>query len=570
MKFELNKFFEIEGKDYDVSYAIDEYINSERYKHGNNYGEIYPIVDTCDTEDWTTIHRDLGENRIFKFDISKEEDKYFVDIDHPIAIELLQSGNCKFGKRSIVETFRDTPRIKIITLDIVLNEVEILKHVSSVKYKIDRVKEGSWFGNNVRIEYYSIFDKNIIGYNNIETKEFVNLIINETCVFKGELKDLLYGSNIKPDVFRKYLMYLDTKGIDAIIGLDEIEEHYTESNISWWHTPERCFKKVYEYGGLELVNNKYNTSNIFNLEVFATNSKYTQYFVLYSKENGYVIKYFDKLKHALDYIRENCKMSLQEYIRIKKSIDLNLKNVKECRVDIFPYLKEDTCNKTEKINNLTTYVDRLPIRTSSIVRDSSRGLDSDLIFYYKNEPINSFKVLGKEDQYEKCIFIGSSNHQDYILVSEDFTKVFVEIPRRGVLKEKFDINIVYDENSCDILGNDDEFSLRKCKKIFTPLFDEEDKRLHVCVNIKDKNILDILPTDIMDHIYNRYGKYIHSIEYTCKQFLKNIEENTKIFNSIDKKELGEYFGLYEDGVLPKKNELILDELIKIRRFVLDK
>lgn len=572
MKFKLDKFFEFRGKSYDVSYAIDEYMDSDSYKHGV-YGEIYPVANKYDTKDWSIIHENLGENRIFKFSITKENDDYFVEIDHPVAIELMQSGNCKFSKRSFIDESEDEPKFKIITLDIILNEVELFKYTSSVKYKIDRVKLGTWFGNSVRIEYFSILDKNIIGYNDIETKEFINLIINENCVFRGELRALLYGSNIKPDVFRKYLMFLDTKGIDVVIDHDIIEEHYTESNISWWHTPERCFNKVYyEDKGLELVNNKYNTSNTFNLEIFTTDSKYTQYFVLYSEENGQVIQYFNKLKHVLDYIRENCRMSLQEYIRIKESIkDLDLKNMEECKVDIFPYLNEDTGDIIEKINNLTAYVDRLPILTSGIIRQSSRDLDSDLIFYYKDEAINSFKVLGKEDQYEKCIFIRSSrNHQNYILVSEDFSKIFVEIPRRKVLKERFDINVVYDENSCDILGNDDEFSLEKCKKIFTPLYDESDKSLYVCVNIKDKNILDILPTSIMDHIYHKYGKYIDSIEYICKQFLKNVELNTKIFNSIDKKELGEYFGLYENGVLSEKNNSILNELIKIRGFVLNK
>ena len=322
-----------------------------------------------------------------------------------------------------------------------------------------------------------------------------------------------------------------------------------------------------------MINNKYNTSNRFNLEIFTTDSKYTQYFVLYSEENGCVIKYFNKLKHILDYIRENCRISLQEYMIISKSIkDLDLKNMEEYKVDIFPYLKEDNDSIIEKICNLTSYVDKLPIRESSIIYHSSSDLDPGLIFYYKNKPINEFKVLGKEDQYEKCIYVGikNSNHRNYILVSEDFSKVFVEIPRDKVLKERFDINLVYDEKSCDILGNDDEFSLEKCKKIFTPLYDEEDKRLYVCVDIKDKNTLNILPTSLMDHIYHKYGKYFQSIEYTCRQFLKNVELNTKIFNSIDKKELGEYFGLYENGVLSEKNDSILNELIRIRRFVLDK
>ena len=40
MKFELSKFYELDGKTYDVSYAIDKYIQSDRYRRGiTNYGE---------------------------------------------------------------------------------------------------------------------------------------------------------------------------------------------------------------------------------------------------------------------------------------------------------------------------------------------------------------------------------------------------------------------------------------------------------------------------------------------------------------------------------------------------
>ena len=126
MKFELNKFYELDGKTYDVSYAIDKYIENDRYKHGVNYGEINPVANKRDPEDWMTVHRDLGENRIFKFEnITKEGDKYFVEINHPFAIKLLQSGDCKFSKRSFVDISSEIPRFEIITLDIVLNDLMV-------------------------------------------------------------------------------------------------------------------------------------------------------------------------------------------------------------------------------------------------------------------------------------------------------------------------------------------------------------------------------------------------------------------------------------------------------------
>lgn len=575
MKFELSRFYELEGKTYDISYAIDKYIESDRYKHGVNYGEIYPTINERDPEDWMTVHRDLGENRIFKFEnITKEGDKYFVEINHPTAIELLQSGDCKFSKRSFVDMSSDDniPKFEIITLDIVLNDVELLKHTTEVEYKLTKVKEGTWFDNNVKIKYYSIYDKNIIGYDYIDCKEFVILMINNKEVYRGELQSLLYGGIIEPDVFKWFLMYLNEKGEEIVTDYDMVLKMYTDHDIRWWRTPESCFKSVYEYKGLELVNNKYNTTNEFNLEVFTTESKYTQYFVIYSDENKGVIEYFNQFKHVLDYIRDNYKISLQEYNKIVKDIkDLDLKNMEENKINITSYLKLYVDNLIEK---LTECVEALPDQDTGIVHKSSKNLDTDLIFYFKNNAVNTFKVLGEVEEYEKCVYIGvpNSNYENHILVSEDLSKIFVEIPRYKILKDKFDINVVYNEESCDMLGSDNEFSLDKCKKMFKPLYDKEGKRLYVCVNVKDENILGILPNKVMDYINVKYGKYLNNIEDICKQFLDNVEKNTKIFNSIDRQELGEYFGLHFDGSLEiHEDEMqILDELIKVRKYLLNK
>ena len=378
----------------------------------------------------------------------------------------------------------NTPKFELITLDIVLNNVELLKHITEVEYKLDKVKEGTWFDNNIKIKYYSIYDKNIIGYNDIDCKNFVMLMINDKEVYRGELQSLLYGIIVEPDVFKWFLMYLNENGTDVIIDHDIIEKHYTDHDIRWWRTPDSCFKSVYEYKGLELVNNKYNTSNNFNLEVFTTDSKYTQYFILYSEEDKGVIEYSNKFNHILNYIRNNCRISLNEYNKIIKDIkDLDLKNTeKGNKIDITLYLKSSHMDDT--IEKLTEYVKALPDQDTGIVHQSARKLNTDLIFYFKNKAINTFKVLGEVEEYERCIYIGvpNSNYENYILVSEDLSKVFVEIPRYKILKDKFNINTIHYGDSCDMLGDTDyEFTLEKCKKMFKPLYDKKRQTtIHLC------------------------------------------------------------------------------------------
>ena len=142
-------------------------------------------------------------------------------------------------------------------------------------------------------------------------------------------------------------------------------------------------------------------------------------------------------------------------------------------------------------------------------------------------------------------------------------------------EDRYDINIIHDKNSeyFAMMGRKPEFSLENCKNMFTPLYDIEDKRLYICVNIKDTTVFN-LSGKILGYIDDKYGKYLYEydIEALCKQLLDNVEENTRIFNSIDRQELGEYFGLHFDGELEQYQDdiQILDELIKIRRYLLNK
>lgn len=575
MRFELSRFFELEGKTYDISYAIDKYIESDRYKHGDNYGEIFPIANERDPEDWTTVHRDLGENRIFKFEnITKEGDKYFVELNHPMAIKLLQSGDCKFSKRSFIDFSGDIPEFEIITLDIVFidEKTYLMNNITLLDYKLDKVKEGTWFDNKVRIKYYSLCDDDIVVLGNyINNKEFVILEVNDMEVFKGSIKSLLYGGIIEPDMFTWFVRYLDVKG-DKVTPENEIRNFYTDYNLLWF-TPETCYKSIFEYKGLELKNNKYKCSNNFNLNIFTTDSR-TKFFTISSEENKNVIEWFIDERRALYYIRNVVKISVKDYMTLSKSIkSLDLKNRGKNTIDITFYLKEDI---SDKIENLQTLADSIPDTASSIVHKSSNRLDTELIFYFKNEALNKFKVLGKVEEYKECIYIGvrNSSYKKYILLSKDMKDIFVTIPR-DVLEDRYDINIIYDKDSeyFAMMGRKPEFSLEKCRNMFTPLYDMEDKRLYICVNIKDTTVFN-LSDDILGYIDDKYGKYLYEsdIESLCRQFLDNVEENTRIFNSIDRQELGEHFGLHFDGELEAYQDdiQILDELIKVRRYLLNK
>ena len=572
MKFELNKIFEIEGEAYDISYAIDEYMNSERYKHGENYGEIEPIANERDAEDWTTIHRDLGENRIFKFEITKEDDKYFVELNHPVATELIQSGNCKFSKRSIIDTSEDEPKFKIITLDIVLNELEITKHIAKASYRLEKIKEGDWFGNKIRMEYYTITDKNVIGYEYISPVDFVILSINGKEVFKGELDTLMYGS-IEPSIFRHFIRSLNNKGDNVEISeaKEIIEIHYTKNNRNWYVTSITPYILEYEYNGLETLNDKlkYNDSKV-NFAAFSTNTSYPLY-IFYYENTGDVIKIFERQQKALEFIIGEFKISLYDFTEIRRRMkDLDLDHKRNI-INLFPHFNDiDTLDK--KISKLEYLKDRLPDDEPDIIRQSSRGLNTKLRFHFMNKAVNKYRVLGIKDEVLNLVTIGTPD--DYIhkiFVSEDMKNIFVEIPK-DVLKEDLGINIStqYDKKDFYIVG-DDNITPDDYKKIFTVFYyDNEFRGHHICVNVTDNIITNIMSCGIIKYINEKYGEYLPNILDSTKRFLSNIEKNTKLYNMIDKRELGEYFNLYKDGVLSEEDDAVLEELIKIRKNVLEK
>ena len=491
-----------------------------------------------------------------------------------MAIKLLQSGDCKFSKRSFIDFSGSVPEFQIITLDIVFTDEKtyLMNNITLLDYKLDKIKEGTWFDNKVRIKYYSLHDNDIAIGNYINNKEFVILEVNSIEVFKGDIQSLLYGNIIEQDMFTWFLRYLDVKG-EVVTPENELRKFYTDYNLLWF-TPETCYKSIFEYKGLELKNNRYKCSNNFNLNIFTTDSR-TKYFAISNDDNKNTIEWFDDERRALKYIREEFKISVQDYMKLSKSIkSLDLKNIGKNTIDITLYLIKE--NISDKIEKLQTLADSIPDSDTSITYQSANDLDTDLIFYFKNRTLNKFKVLGKVEEYRECIYIGvpNSSYKKYILVSKDMKDIFVTIPS-DVLEDRYDINIIHDKDSeyFAMMGRKPEFSLENCRDMFTPLYDIEDKRLCICVNIKDTTLFN-LSDDILGYIDDKYGKYLYEsdIESLCKQFLDNVEENTRIFNSIDRQELGEYFGLHFDGELEAYQDdiQILDELIKIRRYLLNK
>lgn len=572
-EFELDKYVELDGKTYDISYAIDEYIESDRFKKGDNYGEINPVANELDTFDWTTVHKDLGEDRIFKIEnVFKEDDKYFVVIEHPKAIELLHSGNCKISKRSLIDYSGDIPKFSIITLDIVLDKLGILKYTAKTNYRLEKVKESDWFGHKVRLEYFTINDKNVIGYEHIIPDDFVNLNIDGNTAFKGDLSTLLYG-NVKPQIFKRFLYFLHTKGHDVEIRTEKdiVENHYTESNIKWYENPMSLYKKEYEYTGLEVLNdeNKYNDDSKVNFVVYTTNTEGRPLFIFYYVNTGDIIRKIDREQEAFEFLMTEFKLSLWDFTEIRRKIkDLELKNKKRV-LNVLPFVYK-TENLEEKINKLEELKDQIPESESDIVSMSTRGLITNLRFYLMNKAVNKYKLLGQKDKFLNLIYIGMPDDYDnHIFVSEDMKDILVEIPE-DVLKDEIGINIQYNKEEFFMLGNDD-ISTEDCKKLFTVFYDDEYRHTHICVNMKANDILSIIPYDIIYYINETYGRYLHDTTELCKKFLDNVEKLTKIHNTIDKKELGEYFGLYKDGVLlSEEDDSVLDELVKIRRAMLDK
>ena len=102
-------------------------------------------------------------------------------------------------------------------------------------YKLNKVKRGTFFNHDIELKFYSADnDKAVI-------KEFVKLYVDEKEVFKGDL-DVLLNGNVKPIVFKKYMLYLiDTP--DVVIPENIIVKENT-NNIDWYKDPVTDYKLV--------------------------------------------------------------------------------------------------------------------------------------------------------------------------------------------------------------------------------------------------------------------------------------------------------------------------------------
>lgn len=161
-------------------------------------------------------------------------------------------------------------------------------------YKLNKVKRGTFFNHNIELKFYSTDnDKTSI-------KEFVKLYVDEKEVFKGDL-DVLLNRNVKPIVFKKYMLYLiDTP--DVVIPENVIVKENT-NNIDWYKDPVTNYKLVSDLSFRVI------SERPIRISYFTGNSfKYSKY-IISRVDTGEIIESYSHLDSVIYFIRNNVILS---------------------------------------------------------------------------------------------------------------------------------------------------------------------------------------------------------------------------------------------------------------------
>ena len=561
MKFELDKNFEIEGKTYDLSEEIDKFIE-ERFKKGVCYGEIDPVANSYDAEDWCIVHHTtLGKDRIFKIEnIYKEDGKYFIETTDENAISLLKTGNCKFSKRVFVDSDDVTEDIKaftIITIDIVINQYEIANLISKIKYKLDKIKEGTFFGNKISIEYYSAEKNNSLGNDYIETREFVKLKINDKYEYKGDLATLLYG-RIEPIPIRFFFRYLDQITEEKDIKKDIYIEEYTGCNINFYKDELAGYKKIFEF----IVDNteSYNIEDKISISGFKGYGYKNLVFVVSYANSGNIIRTIRYCNSFLFFIRNEFKMPILDYINlVKDTKDLN-KIETPYRLSFLSCLK----NFSEKdMDDLLKLIDNLPkdeYETILLANHSMKEDGYDVTSYH-----NTYKIVGEDDDtYKRYIsMIFGNNRENVNILSEDNKSLYITIPKE-TLEEKFGV-LYFDKSNQFFHKKDNIFS--EGGEVFTVLKDRMFNNHKIfCVDIKNPSFaLSKMPEELVDYIEEIFKNQRFDINDVYRRFEKYRDKYIKLFNTLEESDILEYF---EENKVASTEDLF-NEFIKIKKLFTD-
>ena len=427
-------------------------------------------------------------------------------------------------------------------------------------YKLNKVKRGTFFNHNIELKFYSADnDKTAI-------KEFVKLYVDEKEVFKGDL-DILLNGNIKPSVFKKYMLYL-TNIPDVVIPENVIVKENT-NNIDWYKDPVTDYKLVSD------ISFRVISERPIRISYFIGNSsKYNKY-IISRVDTGEIIERYHHLDSVIYFIRNNVILSIREFINCINTFKLweKLEYNKFLPVNITDCIKvpHDSLEKLDK----WLYI--IPNSVKDARYTADRKINNNTMLSFTNGNYNGklhrYKKLGeKEEVYEELRSVrtcGYNSSTSFILLNIKENKLYVTIPH-NTLKDQF--GIIFNNNDKEFIftgGGNIQYN-----KIFDVLYDEEAKWAYVCLSLNtvftDENILNLLPYGMIDYINENFGEFLNDIFIKYEDFKELEEEYTKVATSLDKKTISDFLGIYDStGSITDEDDLILDEYIKIKKVLLN-
>lgn len=427
-------------------------------------------------------------------------------------------------------------------------------------YKLNKVKRGTFFNHDIELKFYSADNEKAV------IKEFVKLYVDEKEVFKGDL-DVLLNGNVKPTVFKKYMLYLiDTP--DVVIPENVIVKENT-NNIDWYKDPVTNYKLVSDLSFRVI------SERPVRISYFSGNSfKYSKY-IISRVDTGEIIERYHHLDSVIYFIRNNVILSIREFINCINTFKLweKLEYNKFLPVNITDCIKvpNDSLEKLDK----WLYIIPNSVKDARYIADRKINSNTILSFFggnYNGE-LHRYKKLGeKEEVYEELRAVrtrGYNSSTSFILLNMKENKLYVTIPH-NTLKDQF--GIIFNNNDKEFIftgGGNIQYN-----KIFDVLYDEEAKWAYVCLSLNtvftDENILNLLPYGMIDYINENFGEFLNDIYIKYEDFKELEEEYTKAATSLDKKTISDFLGLYDStGSITDEDDLILDEYIKIKKVLLN-
>lgn len=434
-------------------------------------------------------------------------------------------------------------------------------------YKLNKVKRGTFFNCDIELKFYSADnDKTSI-------KEFVKLYVDERIVFKGDL-DILLNGNVKPSVFKKYMLYLiDTPDVNITENI--IVEENT-NNIDWYKESVTNHKLVSDLS-FRTYDDKFGDKPI-RISYFTGNSSIYNKYIISHIDTGEIIESYSYLDSVINFMRNNTILSIREFINCVNTFKSwkNLEENKILPVNITDYIKvpHDSLEKLDK----WFYI--IPNNVKDARYTADRKINNNTMLSFTNGnykgKLHRYKKLGeKEEVYEELRAVrtcGYGSSTKFLLLNSEENKLYVTIPH-NTLKEQFGISFYYDDKGCSLFSDDDNDI--PYHKLFDVFYDEDDRWAYVCLSLNtiftDDNIIKVLPDGMLGYINENFGMFLENIFSKYAEFEELEEEYIKVATSLDKEVISDFLGLNKYVTdISRQDDLALDEYIKIKKVLLNK